>query len=141
MGIRQFSQVTEGETLPERSIPVTRAHLVHYAGASGDRNVIHWDERTAQAVGLPEVIAPGMWPMGSAVQVVTDWVGDAGRVIDYGTRFTKPVVVPHDGGARLEVTGKVTKTDPDTRRATVELTVTCGDDKVLGRCRAVVQLD
>lgn len=139
--VRQFSDVSEGETLPERSIPVTRAHLVHYAGASGDRNVIHWDERTAKAVGLPDVIAHGMWTMGAAVQVVTDWVGDAGRIVDYGTRFTKPVVVPHDGGALIEVAGKVTKTDLGTRQATVELTVTCGDDKVLGRCRAVVQLD
>ncbi|UUZ45390.1 MaoC/PaaZ C-terminal domain-containing protein [Janibacter limosus] len=139
--VRQFSQVSEGETLPERSIPVTRAHLVHYAGASGDRNVIHWDERTAQAVGLPDVIAHGMLTMGAAVRVVTDWVGDAGRVIDYGTRFTGPVVVPHDGGAVLDVAGKVTSTDPESKQATVELTVTCGGDKVLGRCRAVVQLD
>lgn len=139
--VRQFSQVSEGETLPARTLPVTRAHLVHYAGASGDRNVIHWDERTAQAVGLPDVIAHGMWTMGAAVESVSIWAGDAGRVIDYGTRFTRPVVVPHDGGAQLEVGGKVTKLDPETRQATVELTVTTGGDKVLGRCRAVVQLD
>ena len=130
--IRRFDDVSEGESLPSRSVPVTRASLIHYAGASGDRNVIHWDERTAQAVGLPDVIAHGMWTMGAAVQVVTDWVGDAGRVVDYGTRFTKPVVVPHDGGASL---------DAESRQATVELTVTCAGDKVLGRCRATVQLD
>ncbi|MHA7125222.1 MaoC family dehydratase [Janibacter indicus] len=141
MAVREFSQVSEGEALPSRTIPVTRATLVHYAGASGDRNVIHWDERTAQAVGLPDVIAHGMWTMGAAVQVVTDWVGDAGRVVDYGTRFTKPVVVPHDGGAAIEVSGAVRSLDAQTRQVTVELTVTCGDDKVLGRCRAVAQLD
>ena len=141
MAVREFSQVIEGEALPSRTIPVTRATLVHYAGASGDRNVIHWDERTAQAVGLPDVIAHGMWTMGAAVQVVTDWVGDAGRVVDYGTRFTKPVVVPHDGGAVIEVSGTVRSLDAETRQVTVELTVTCGDDKVLGRCRAVAQLD
>lgn len=139
--VRQFAEVTEGEALPTRTIPVTRATLVHYAGASGDRNVIHWDERTAQAVGLPDVIAHGMWTMGAAVQVVTDWVGDAGRVVDYGTRFTKPVVVPHDGGNAIEVSGTVTSLDPGTRQATVELSVTSGGDKVLGRCRATVQLD
>lgn len=139
--VRQFSQVSEGESLPTRSVPVTRAHLVHYAGASGDRNVIHWDERTAQAVGLPDVIAHGMWTMGAAVESVSAWAGDAGRVIDYGTRFTRPVVVPHDGGAQLEVGGLVTKLDAETKQATVELTVTSGGDKVLGRCRAVVQLD
>lgn len=141
MGIRRFETVSEGESLPERSVPVTRATLVHYAGASGDRNVIHWDERTAQAVGLPDVIAHGMWTMGAAVQVVTDWVGDAGRVIDYGTRFTKPVVVPHDGGASIDITGTVKSLDAEARRAVVELTVTSSGDKVLGRCRATVQLD
>ncbi|SMC43953.1 MaoC family dehydratase [Janibacter indicus] len=141
MAVREFSQVSEGESLPSRTIPVTRATLVHYAGASGDRNVIHWDERTAQAVGLPDVIAHGMWTMGAAVQVVTDWVGDAGRIVDYGTRFTKPVVVPHDGGASIEVSGAVRSLDAQTRQVTVELTVTCGKDKVLGRCRAVAQLD
>lgn len=139
--IRRFDDVSEGESLPSRSVPVTRASLVHYAGASGDRNVIHWDERTAQAVGLPDVIAHGMWTMGAAVQVVTDWVGDAARVVDYGTRFTKPVVVPHDGGASIDVEGTVKSLDGDARQATVELTVTCAGDKVLGRCRATVQLD
>lgn len=140
MAVREFSQVSEGEALPSRTIPVTRATLVHYAGASGDRNVIHWDERTAQAVGLPDVIAHGMWTMGAAVQVVTDWVGDAGRVVDYGTRFTKPVVVPHDGGADVEVTGTVKSVDEDTRRAVVALTVRAGEDKVLGRTDVTVQL-
>lgn len=141
MTVRRFEGVSEGESLPPRTIPVTRAHLVHYAGASGDRNVIHWDERTAQAVGLPDVIAHGMWTMGAAVQVVTDWVGDAGRIVDYGTRFTKPVVVPHGAGAEIAVAGVVKSLDEQTREATVELTVTCGDDKVLGRCRAVARLD
>lgn len=139
--VRRFDEVTEGESLPSRTIPVTRAHLIHYAGASGDRNVIHWDERTAQAVGLPDVIAHGMWTMGAAVQLVTDWVGDAGRVLDYGTRFTKPVVVPHDGGTSLEVTGTVKSLDADAKQAVVELAVTSSDEKVLGRCRATVQLD
>lgn len=139
--IRRFDDVSEGESLPSRSVPVTRASLIHYAGASGDRNVIHWDERTAQAVGLPDVIAHGMWTMGAAVQVVTDWVGDAARVVDYGTRFTKPVVVPHDGGASIDVEGTVKSLDAESRQATVELTVTCAGDKVLGRCRATVQLD
>lgn len=141
MTVRRFEDVSEGESLPPRTIPVTRAHLVHYAGASGDRNVIHWDERTAQAVGLPDVIAHGMWTMGAAVQVVTDWVGDAGRIVDYGTRFTKPVVVPHGAGAEIAVAGVVKSLDEQTSEATVELTVTCGDDKVLGRCRAVARLD
>ena len=70
-----------------------------------------------------------------------DWVGDAGRVVEYGTRFTKPVVVPYEGGADVEVTGVVTALDADAGRATVELKATCGSDKVLGRAVAVVALD
>ncbi|NYF97660.1 MaoC family dehydratase [Janibacter cremeus] len=139
--VRRFADVSEGEALPARSIPVTRATLVHYAGASGDRNVIHWDERTAKAVGLPDVIAHGMWTMGAVIQLVTDWVGDAGRILDYGTRFTKPVVVPHDGGTSIDVTGTVKSLDAQTKQGVVELVVTSSGEKVLGRCRATVQLD
>ncbi len=141
MAVRRASETGVGEALPERTVHVDRATLVQYAGASLDRNPIHWDERTATSVGLPDVIAHGMWTMGAAGSCVADWAGDAGRVLEYGTRFTKPVVVPHDGGADLVVGGKVTALDPDTRRATVEVTVTCAGEKVLGRCRAVVQLD
>lgn len=135
------AEVSVGDQLPERTIHVDRARLVQYAGASLDRNPIHWDERFARSVGLPDVIAHGMFTMGSAIEIVSAWVGDAGRVVEYSTRFTKPVVVPYAEGADLAVTGVVTATDETTRRATVALGVTCGPDKVLGRCLAVVQLD
>ncbi|GAB3108483.1 MaoC family dehydratase [Janibacter alkaliphilus] len=135
-----LAQVSVGDELPARTIHVDRATLVHYAGASGDRNPIHWDERFATGVGLPDVIAHGMWTMGAVVGVVTDWVGDPGRVVEYGTRFTKPVVVPHDGGADVEVTGTVKSVDEDTRRAVVALTVRADEDKVLGRTDVTVQL-
>ena len=82
------------------TVHVDRARLVQYAGASLDRNRIHWDEPFAKQVGLPDVIAHGMFTMGSAVTLVTDWVGDAGRVVEYGVRFTKPVVVPYDDRRR-----------------------------------------
>ena len=141
MSVRRFAEVSVGEALPALTVHVDRARLVQYAGASLDRNRIHWDERFAVSVGLPDVIAHGMFTMGSAVEIVSAWVGDAGRVVEYSTRFTKPVVVPYAEGADLAVTGVVTATDETTRRATVELGVTCGPDKVLGRCLAVVQLD
>ncbi|MEO7060118.1 MAG: MaoC family dehydratase [Lapillicoccus sp.] len=133
--------VTVGDELPPRTIHIDRAALVRYAGASLDRNPIHWDERFARSVGLPDVIAHGMFTMGTAITVVTDWVGDAGRVVEYSTRFVKPVVVPHDTGADVVVTGVVKKVDAQTKRATVELTALCGGDKVLGRALAVVRLD
>jgi acyl dehydratase len=140
-GVRALSSVSVGDALPPRTVHIDRARLVQYAGASLDRNRIHWDERFAKEVGLPDVIAHGMFTMGSAVTVVTDWVGDAGRVVEYGVRFTKPVVVPYDTGADVEVSGVVKAVDAETGRVTVELTATCGGEKVLGRALAVARLD
>ena len=139
--VRSISEVEVGQPLPSLTIHITRATLVQYTGASLDRNPIHWDERFARSVGLPDVIAHGMFTMGAAVSVVSDWAGDAGRVVEYGTRFTKPVVVPYEGGADVEVGGVVTALDTQTRRVTIALTATCGTDKVLGRAVAVVVLD
>jgi acyl dehydratase len=138
--VLSVNDVEVGQELPSRTIHITRESLVQYTGASLDRNRLHWDERFAKSVGLPDVIAHGMFTMGTVINVVSDWVGDAGRVVEYGTRFTKPVVVPYEGGADVDVTGVVKAVDPETRRATVELKVTCGTDKVLGRALAVVLL-
>jgi acyl dehydratase len=139
--VLSVSDVEVGQELPSRTIHVNRASLVQYAGASLDRNPIHWDERFARSVGLPDIIAQGMFTMGSAINVVSDWVGDAGRVVEYGVRFTKPVVVPYETGADVEVTAVVKAVDTQTKRATVELAARCGTDKVLGRALAVVVLD
>ncbi len=141
MAVRRFDQVRVGEELPGQTIHVDRAALVRYAGASLDRNPIHWDERFAISVGLPDVIAHGMWTMGAVVGVVSNWVGDGGRILEYGTRFTRPVVVPYDGGADVVVTAKVKSVNDDTRRAVIDITARSGEDKVLGRCQATVQLD
>lgn len=141
MAVRRFDQVSVGDELPGTTLHVDRAGLVRYAGASLDRNPIHWDERFATSVGLPDVIAHGMWTMGAVVTVASDWAGDAGRIIEYGTRFTRPVVVPYEGGADVTVTAKVKSLDGDARRAIVDITARCGEDKVLGRCQATVQLD
>jgi acyl dehydratase len=135
-----FDEVEVGTALPTRSFPVTRATLVRYAGASGDFNPIHWNERFAVGVGLPNVIAHGMFTMAQAVRVVTDWLGDPGALVEYGVRFTRPVVVPDDGtGAVVEVSGKVAA-KLDDRRVQVDLTVTSAGQRVLGMSRAVVQL-
>ena len=135
------SDVEVGQVLPPLAIHISRESLVQYTGASLDRNRIHWDERFATSVGLADVIAHGMFTMGSVINIVSDWVGDAGRIVEYGTRFTKPVVVPYDSGADVAVTAVVAAVDDRTRRATVELTAMCGSDKVLGRATAVVVLD
>ena len=135
-----YDSVEVGTELPPLSVPIQRATLVMYAGASGDFNIIHWNEKVATAVGLPDVIAHGMLTMAEAGRVVTDWVGDPGAVLEYGVRFVRPVVVPDDGvGARLDVSGVVTE-KLDGRRVVVQLTATVGGDKVLGQARATVQL-
>jgi acyl dehydratase len=135
-----YDEVEVGTELPAQSFPVTRATLVQYAGASGDFNPIHWNEKFARAVGLPDVIAHGMFTMASAARVVTDWAGDPGAVVDYGVRFTKPVVVPNDDeGALIEVTAKVAAKLED-NQVRVDLVAMSAGQKVLGMSRAVVRL-
>ncbi|MER6501333.1 MaoC family dehydratase [Streptomyces sp. NPDC001455] len=135
-----YESVEVGTELPAQSFPVTRATLVQYAGASGDFNPIHWNEKFAREVGLPDVIAHGMFTMAEAIRVVTDWVGDPGAVVEYGVRFTKPVVVPNDDeGALIEVGAKVAALLDD-KRVRVDLTAMSEGKKVLGMARAVVQL-
>ena len=135
-----YDDVEVGTELPGQSLPVRRADLVRYAGASGDFNVIHWNERLARSVGLPDVIAHGMFTMALAARAVTDWVGDPGAVLEYGTRFTRPVPVPDDDtGALVDVAATVAA-KLDDRRVRVDLTVTSNDEKVLSLARAVVRL-
>jgi acyl dehydratase len=136
----RYDDVQVGDALPSRTIAIRRDNLVRYAGASGDFNPIHWNQRFALEVGLPDVIAHGMLTMGSAVEVVTSWAGDPGAVTAYGVRFTKPVVVPDPGHADLEVSGVVATKDDDTRTVRVDLTVRAADVAVLGRAQATVRL-
>ena len=134
------SDTSVGTELPAQTFTIRRADLVRYAGASGDFNVIHWNERVAKAVGLPDVIAHGMYTMALAARVVTDWAGDPARVVEFGVRFTRPVPVPDDDtGAALEVSG-VVAADLGDGRVRVDLTAVHGGAKVLGRAQAVVAL-
>lgn len=134
------SEVAVGTDLPALTLTFTREALVRYAGASGDFNPIHWSDRAAAAVGMPSVIAHGMLTMGAALRVVTDWVGDPERVVAYGVRFSKPVPVPDDdAGAQVVVRGTVTALADGV--ATVTLTATLGEAKVLGSASAEVRVD
>jgi acyl dehydratase len=134
------ADVAVGTELPEQTYPVTRADLVRYAGASGDFNPIHWNDRVATQVGLPGVIAHGMLTMALAARAVTEWTGDAAALLEYQVRFGRPVVVPDDDeGARVTVRGKVGALGED-GRVRVDLTVTSGGEKVLSLARATVRL-
>ena len=136
----KFADVTAGMELPPVTYRATRLSLVKYCGASGDFNVIHWNERVATSVGLPNVIAHGMFTMAQAGRYVTDWAGDAGVLVEFGVRFSAPVVVPDDdAGATIEVSGTVEEILNDNRVA-IGLTARSGDTKVLTRARAVVRL-
>jgi acyl dehydratase len=137
-----FGEVAVGEALPEQRFRITRDQLIHYCGASGDFNVIHWSERNALAVGLPDVIAHGMCTMATAGRVVSDWVGDPTRIVEYGVRFSAPVPVPdNDEGAGITVGATVSEVDDDTKRARVEISVRLGETDVITRAYALVQLD
>ncbi len=135
-----WDSVEKGTELPARTYVLTRADLIRYAGASGDFNVIHWNERVARSVGLPNVIAHGMFTMATACRVVTDWVGDPAAMVEYGVRFTRPVPVPDDDvGALVEVTATVTEKLDD---GSVRITIKAVHDgqTVLGKAVATVRL-
>lgn len=129
-----------GQVIGKTEFLLTRDSLVRYAGASGDFNQIHYRDDVAVAVGLPGVLAHGMLTMGVAVQVVVDWVGDAGRVIDYGVRFTKPVLVDATDGAVLIISGAIAEIDLEAKTVRVDLTTVFNDTVVLGKAQVRVRL-
>jgi acyl dehydratase len=136
-----MSSLQPGGSLGPVEYVVRRSDLVRYAGASGDFNPIHWSQRVATEVGLPGVIAHGMYTLALAGRAAAEWAGGPHRIVELGSRFTKPVVVPDDEtGVVVEVAGAVRETDHD-GRLRIDLTVTCGNQKVLGMARAVVTRD
>jgi acyl dehydratase len=137
---RRRGEVSEGDDLPSLQVRVTRADLVRYAGASGDFNPIHWNERAAREVGLPDVIAHGMLTMALASRLVTTWAGDPGAVVGHSVRFTRPVVVADNAdGALVEISGKVVlRVDEGT--VVVAITARCGGQSVLGQATVTVAL-
>jgi acyl dehydratase len=136
-----FEDVAVGDELPPATYQIRRIDLVRYAGASGDTNPIHWNERFAREVGLPTVIAHGMYTMGLGARFVGDWAGDPGALLEYGVRFTSMVVVPDDEtGAGVTFGGAVKSRDDAARTVTVAITATCAGQKVLGRALATVRL-
>ena len=140
-----FSELTAGQDIGSRTVEVSRTDLVKYAGASGDFNPIHWNEAFATGVELPGVIAHGMFTMGAAVQLVSDWAGDPAAVVDYQTRFTKPVLVADTtgtgaAGAVIEVSGAIGALDAEARTARVDLAVVFDGQKVLMKAQALVKV-
>ncbi|HAQ58957.1 MAG TPA: acyl dehydratase [Microbacterium sp.] len=129
-----------GEVVADRTVHLTRESLVRYAGASGDFNPIHYSDEVAVRVGLPGVLAHGMLTMGLAGAAVIPWLQDAGRITDYGVRFTRPVVVDAEEGADVRVVATVAEVDEAARTARIDLVVTSADTTVLGKAQVRVRL-
>jgi len=135
-----YAEVEAGTEVAAISYPITRLSLVKYCGASGDFNVIHWNERIAKAVGLPDVIAHGMFTMAQAGRFVTDWAGPRAVVVEFGVRFSSPVVVPDDDVGAVVLVGVLVTEKLDGNRVALELTARSAGTKVLTKARAVVRL-
>ncbi|GHJ11821.1 MaoC family dehydratase [Micromonospora humidisoli] len=125
--------------LSTRTFRVTRADLVRYAGASGDFNPIHWSDRTATKVGLPGVIAHGMFTMALVGRAVAEWAGAPDAVVEFGVRFTRPVVVPDDDEGTEITVDAVVKEVTEAGLTRLDVTARCGGEKVLSQARALVR--
>ena len=136
-----IAELAVGDPLPPLTYHVTRKQLVQYAGAAGDFNAIHWNQRVATEVGLPDVIAHGMFTMASAGRIVTNWIGDPGLVKSFEVRFTRPVIVADDDtGAEVQVTAVVGALDPEAGTARIDITAKFNGQTVLGKARVLVAL-
>lgn len=136
----RYAETEPGARLAPVSYDVTRLGLIRYCGASGDFNLIHWNERVARSVGLPGVVAHGMITMAQAGRYITDWAGPAAALLDFSVKFTSPVPVPDDDhGATIEVSGRI-REKLDDNRVVLDLAAVSGSAKVLSRVRAVVRL-
>ena len=126
-----------GAVLPEKVFYIDRELLKRYANASGDQNPIHQNEEFALSVGLPNVIAHGMLTMALVGKYVSDFAGGSAKVLEYGARFTKPVIVPAGEKVDLTVSATVSELGDDTISLT--LSATSAGVKVLGMAKAVVR--
>lgn len=133
-----YDDIEVGAELPPLTVPIERLDLIRYAGASGDFNIIHWNERVATSVGLPNVIAHGMLTMGLAARVVTDWLGDPGAVTEYAVRFTRPVVVADPEGASVDFSARVASKQDGL--VGFDLTAKCNGQTVLARARLTARV-
>ena len=125
-----------GANLPEKVFYLDRDLLKRYAEASGDQNPIHQNEEFAVSVGLPNVIAHGMLTMALVGKYLSDFAGGSAKVVEFGARFTKPVIVPADEKVDLTVTATVAEIADG--KISLTLSATSAGVKVLGMAKAVV---
>ncbi len=100
-------KVQVGDELPELVKHPTTRQLVQYAGAQGDFYEIHYDQEYARSVGLPGVILHGLLKAAFLGQLVTDWLGDEGRLKTFEVSY-RGLDVP---GRPYRCRGNVVKVD------------------------------
>lgn len=135
-----FSNLSVGQTLPAKTFSITRGDLVNYAGVAGDPNPIHFSDTFASKVGLPGVIAHGMLVMGLVSGYITDWLVDPGSLVEFGVRFSNPVVVPATSAAEVVISAKVKTLDEEKNTVELLITATSGESKVLSKATALAKL-
>lgn len=133
-----FASLQVGDIVSDTVLHFTRDTLVRYAGASGDFNPIHYRDDVAQSVGLEGVLAHGMLTMAAVASPVVDWVGANGFISDYQVRFTKPVFVDAEDGAKVAVTATVAVIDAEARTARIDIRATSNEQTVLAKSQIVV---
>ena len=136
----EIRELAIGDVIAEKNFNLDRDSLVRYAGASGDFNPIHYRDDVAVSVGLPGVVAHGMLTMGLSIDPVVSWLGDSGKILEYGVRFTKPVVVPAKGRAVITVVARIAELDLEAKKARIDLQTSFDGNNVLGKSQVWVQL-
>ena len=139
MTVPVFEELQVGQVVATKTIEFDRSTLVKYAGASGDFNPIHWNDTFAAEVGLDSVIAHGMLTMGASVTLVEEWVQDQSKIVDYQTRFSRPIAVPNPGVASVEVTATVGALHAEARTARIDLNTVFDGARVLAKAQVLVQ--
>jgi len=126
-----------GTVLDEKVFYLDRALLQAYADASGDQNPIHQNEEFAVSVGLPNVIAHGMLTMALVGKYISDFAGGSAQVLEFSSRFIKPVIVPV--GEKVDLTVSATVAEIADGKVSLSLSATSAGIKVLGMAKAVVR--
>ena len=117
---------------------LTRTQIVMYAGAGGDYNPLHSDDKfTKEVAGYPGVFAHGMLTMGMTGRIITDWVGD-GRITMYEVQFRVQVWPGDTLTAKATVSNIYKDGDQDMADFDIETTNQKGETVLIGKASAKV---
>jgi acyl dehydratase len=129
-----YNDIATGSEMPEYiSAPITRTHLVRYAGASGDFNPLHYDQTFVKVIGMKNVIAHGMLIMGIVGEAITSWIENK-YLRKFSVRFlsmTEPVdwddTEKTKSRATIIVRGRIVKKYEENGEKKIECEITADD--------------